>query len=277
MLETKTCITCGEEKPLTEEFYNKTKTTKSGFRGECKACIKQYKEQYYLRNRERLKGKATKYRLNNKEKLMEQYRHYYQQNKEKIAKRCKKHYQDNKERFAECSKKYYQENKAVIIKNNKLWVKDNKEKVRTYKKQYYQENKDNIVDYKRDHFKSNPEIYRASRHRRSARDKNVPRTLTIAQWEQIKDCFNDQCAYCGISEEDHLRIWGQPLHQDHFSPLSNGGGYTQDNIIPACKSCNCSKKAKDFFEWYPSYEHYDKEREVIIIDYFDSIRQSSTL
>lgn len=34
-----------------------------------------------------------------------------------------------------------------------------------------------------------------------------------------------------------------------------------------CISCNSSKRDKDFFEWYPTYKHYNQEREKFILEY----------
>ena len=58
-----------------------------------------------------------------------------------------------------------------------------------------------------------------------------------------------------------------PLEQEHFIPLSKGGGYSMGNIIPACRACNASKSDKDFFEWYPEYKYYSEERENKILDF----------
>jgi len=95
----------------------------------------------------------------------------------------------------------------------------------------------------------------------------LPATLTLNQWKQIKEDFNYQCAYCG----KHL----ENLTQDHFIALENGGEYTKENIIPACMSCNTSKRDKDFFEWYPQQDFYSKEREKRILEHLKYITQNN--
>lgn len=40
-----------------------------------------------------------------------------------------------------------------------------------------------------------------------------------------------------------------PLTNDHVVPLSRGGSNNIDNILPACKGCNCSKSAKTLEEY----------------------------
>ncbi len=76
-----------------------------------------------------------------------------------------------------------------------------------------------------------------------------------------------------MTKEEHQLECDQRLHQDHFIPLTKGGGYTKENIIPACRSCNASKQNADFEEWYPQYEYYSKEREQKILDYMGGLNE----
>lgn len=98
---------------------------------------------------------------------------------------------------------------------------------------------------------------------------NLPHTLTNEEWDEIVQDFNHSCAYCGMSEDEHLKKWGEILHQEHFVAISSGGGYEVGNIIPSCKSCNSRKRSQDFFEWYPNYKHYDEERMDFILTYLN--------
>jgi 5-methylcytosine-specific restriction endonuclease McrA len=58
-----------------------------------------------------------------------------------------------------------------------------------------------------------------------------PATLTCAEWVNILNHFEGKCAYCG-KNGDNL---------EHFIPLSQGGGTTYNNCVPACQSCNVLK------------------------------------
>jgi 5-methylcytosine-specific restriction endonuclease McrA len=69
--------------------------------------------------------------------------------------------------------------------------------------------------------------------RRRARIAGLPCTLTHEQWHETVECFDGRCAYCG-------KIENNP-EQEHVTPVSAGGGYTQDNIVPACRACNRKK------------------------------------
>lgn len=50
------------------------------------------------------------------------------------------------------------------------------------------------------------------------------------------------CVYCGATGE---------LTLDHVIPQSRGGSDTPENLVLACKSCNCSKGARTPNEWRP--------------------------
>lgn len=106
-------------------------------------------------------------------------------------------------------------------------------------------------------------------HSKKAKSKNLISDLTPEQWEAIKKIFNNKCAYCGMSEEEHLIKWNGELNQEHIIPTTKGGGYTKNNIIPSCKLCNSSKRNFNFYEWYPNYNQYNKERENKIIEYIE--------
>jgi 5-methylcytosine-specific restriction endonuclease McrA len=57
--------------------------------------------------------------------------------------------------------------------------------------------------------------------------------------EMLLEEFAGACAYCGTKAE----TW------DHIVPVAHGGQTTPGNVVPACMSCNSSKKNCDVFEW----------------------------
>lgn len=85
--------------------------------------------------------------------------------------------------------------------------------------------------------KANPDKVRAKDQRRRARLLAAPvNDLTAEQWRDIKAAHKHRCAYCGKR---------RPLTMDHVIPLSKGGPHTASNIVPACRSCNCSKRDRE--------------------------------
>lgn len=77
--------------------------------------------------------------------------------------------------------------------------------------------------------------------RRLAKKMNTKNTLTQKEWLSILKQYDSRCAYCYEKLDSPT--------QDHVVPLSKGGGYTRDNIVPACGSCNSSKGSKSLLMW----------------------------
>jgi len=86
---------------------------------------------------------------------------------------------------------------------------------------------------------SNSRRARAAR-RRTRRVAAADNDLTAAEWNSIREVWA-ACAYCGAS--------GVPLQRDCVQPISRGGRYTLDNVVPACGSCNASKSNSEVTSW----------------------------
>jgi hypothetical protein len=100
-METKVCIKCGEEKPLSK--YYKQKGGKLGVKAKCKSCTSNEDRLYYEKNREaRLeyyqnnKEKLKAYREANREAIRENDRNYYKKNRDKINAKRRARYKDKK-------------------------------------------------------------------------------------------------------------------------------------------------------------------------------------
>jgi 5-methylcytosine-specific restriction endonuclease McrA len=89
---------------------------------------------------------------------------------------------------------------------------------------------------------------RVAKERRRAKINGVDSDFTSQDWQRVLADFNHCCAYCGSCDN---------LTQDHFVPLKKGGSHTPSNIVPACKSCNCSKHDDLPQDWMPA-ETYRK-------------------
>ena len=156
------------------------------------------------------------------------------------CKKCEAKYQaeyrmKNNERFKEYESNYRLENHESITIKRRLYSETNHNNVLNSWNKYRKNNKESIRSYQI----RNMDKLRMYSHNRRARVLKLPHNLTDNQWKDIKDCFDNKCAYCGNETE---------LAQDHFVALSKGGEYTKNNIIPACKSCNSSKGASSYFE-----------------------------
>jgi len=68
----------------------------------------------------------------------------------------------------------------------------------------------------------------------------VEHDLTPDQWAALQEAWAG-CAYCGAT--------GRPLQRDCVLPISRGGRYTLENVVPACRSCNASKCNDEATAW----------------------------
>lgn len=162
--------------------------------------------------------------------------------------------------ITEYLKQYQKNNKNIIAKKKKQYREKNKDKIAISNKEYRKNNLSKCKTIKREWTLNNKEKTAVSYEKRRSMKKQTVCTLTSRQWVCIKEKFNLECAYCGGK---------LPLSQDHFVPLSKGGEYTVNNIIPACQPCNSSKHNYDFFEWYPQQKYYSKKTEKKILEYLN--------
>jgi 5-methylcytosine-specific restriction endonuclease McrA len=76
--------------------------------------------------------------------------------------------------------------------------------------------------------------------RRKRRMDRVEHDLSDEQWTALRNAWGG-CAYCGVIDA--------PLQRDCVLPISRGGRYTLDNIVPACRTCNASKCNDEVTGW----------------------------
>jgi len=215
----KVCRKCGKELEMLSQNFGKNSATNDGFMSSCKACRGPLEKQYYQDNKESVRS----YQRNNIEFISKRRRAYRQSHNTIIAEKQIIYREVNKEALREQRKKEY------LIKHPGM--------------QYITES--DRVEKKRLRVL-------VSAHRRNAKKKQLPHTLTSRQWGEIKLFFSNKCAYCG---KEGL------LQQEHYIPLSRGGEYAITNIIPACRSCNCRKGVSIPSVWYPMQPTYTKARE----------------
>ena len=91
---------------------------------------------------------------------------------------------------------------------------------------------------------------------------------THQQWKEAVIYFGGECCYCGRTMRK-----GERLTKDHLVPVSTGGRTVQSNIVPACQSCNSSKGAEDFRDWFMKQPFFSQERLNKIFKWRTIIRQ----
>lgn len=110
--------------------------------------------------------------------------------------------------------------------------------------------------YKRD---ENFREYR--KNQRDKRRRGVERVPVDAA-EMLLEVFDGECAYC----ERPATTW------DHVIAVSLGGETSAGNIVPACSSCNSSKRDKDIDDWLNSYAPQVKEYTVEYLSHMGILR-----
>lgn len=229
----KICSKCKKLKDESE--FHKHSRNKDGLRNVCKECRKIETKEYRAKNRE------------------------------EILKKKKEWYNDTKKRKEE------RNNNAP---KRKICSECGKEKdISEFRKRanggYYGKCRKCENEKNRQYAKNNPDIIRQNKviteQRRRIQAKEVKSDFTRKEWKACKEYFNNSCAYCGKKLSS--------LTQDHFIPLSKGGAYTKENILPVCRTCNSSKHNTDFYEWYLKSEQFSKERLEKIESYFKSLKE----
>ena len=230
----KTCIKCGETKPI-DEF--------SKVRNVCKICRSQYDKECYLKNKEKRLKYAKEYQLKNKEKIREYDKEYHLKNKEKRNKRKKKEYRlKNKEEI----KEYYQKNKEKRLK---------------YAKEYYLRNKEKRNEYVRNRTKTDPK-FRLNKNVRNVIYQSLHGNKNGAHWEDLVGyTLNDLKKHLEKQFTDGMN-WNNygEWHIDHIIPLSAFNftkpkhigfrkAWELENLQPLWAEENLSKNAKLYYDF----------------------------
>lgn len=81
---------------------------------------------------------------------------------------------------------------------------------------------------------------KAIKHAYIARRRGALGRYSAQEFRDLCSIYRGECAYCG---------YVRPLEADHAIPLSRGGSNFIDNILPACRYCNASKKDRTVEEF----------------------------
>lgn len=184
-------------------------------------------------------------------------------------------HRESYERFAAqrkaAVKRYRETNRAKVTAAQRVRYRAHPEANAQRHREYYQANKGRYAEWQRRWRHENRDQYRQLGVKwsatRRARQRELAANLTPEDWAACLAAFDHRCAYCGTNR--------RRLEQDHFVPLTRGGAYTRENIVPACKSCNSSKNGADFFAWYPRQSFFAEARADAILTYLGACRQTA--
>lgn len=245
----KVCSQCKRNLSLDINYFHRLKTSKDGFNTRCKEC-RGSKFGIILPNKVLDIPQGHKFCNSCNEILPNEVFPVLSKAKDGYASRCKT-----------CKSKYAR--KVYDSEKEKKRTDPFLEKRYAQKKFYYQKNRVKLSEQKKDYRKTDNYkiLKRYSNEKRRTKKMLLESSFTKKQWSECVKHFNNTCCYCG----DEVNI----LSMDHFIPLSKGGEWTVNNIVPSCMSCNSSKRAIDFFKWYPKQKNYSKQREQKILKYLN--------
>lgn len=218
------------------------------------------REEKYMANHKTIDGITYRKCSKCNEWLQESIDNFYMMNKTKPEKglcaKCKKCYVKDYMHYRYQDEEHYEKVRQQRLKSAKKpevnkkhneatrkWIRDNKEANKKYIKQYWQSNPDKIRKYNE-----------------NRQHKN--HVITKSEWKACKQYFNNACAYCGLSAEQHVCSYRgvekvYDLHKEH---VDHEGSKYLDNCVPACVSCNSTKWKNPMEEWYRQQDCFSEER-----------------
>jgi len=157
-----------------------------------------------------------------------------------ITKIKKQKYNDEHREEVRARNKKWDDNHLVEMREiNREWRRKNKKHKQEYEKSYRLENPDKILKYMKDR-------------------RNKTHEITTKEWKICKEYFNNTCAYCGMTENEHRNKFGTDLHKEH---VDSKGSILLDNCVPSCESCNYRKWKHELNNWYnENNNNYTTER-----------------
>lgn len=220
----KTCIRCKQEKPETE-FYRKWKD-KPDLHSHCKVCSAKSCLDYSRSP----KGKESKRKSDKKWSQSEAGKAHIKAYLEtyivpEISKKKRKEWAQTPEAIAKkkIRVKKYLDNGGKEM--NRKYRKENQDKIKAW---FESETGKAAVQRYHDSEKGKAHRSRSDQRKRELKG-SLPNTLTAQEWLDIQKKYKHRCVYCGEKKE---------LTHEHIIPLSRGGAFTKENIVPACKGCN---------------------------------------
>lgn len=230
-------------------------------KGTCLECTRQYQLKYQVPRRK----SKIEYRPRDGRSLVEGYkqshaREYYLKHRESIIEQSRVYRSLNAEKVKIEAREYYLNHKDLSFARSRVYRKLHAEKLNNKAREKYHNNIEVMRERSRIRmnrtfkikYAENPEYYRNLDRKYRAR-KNLAHTVSCSKEQRLERFaeFDNQCAYCGTDKKITL---------DHFLPLRWGGSCCLGNYLPACHSCNASKRDRDPGIWFKSQRFYSKER-----------------
>ncbi len=147
---------------------------------------------------------------------------YREKNREMLSIKKKKYYIDNRVEKLAKRKEHYHNNKEKCLLSDKISKRKHKDSVRETKRKYRHANMEKI------------QLYHTMRR--------TSGSYVYAEIQSLKVYQQNKCFYCECDISVKYTI-------EHVIPISKKGTNNIENIVLACKSCNCSKQERNVRTW----------------------------
>lgn len=271
------CPSCGEALPLTRKYFKPDKGYTGGFRPRCRVCMGgRFLLDPLPPVPEGFKRCCSCKRIKHKSAF-----HRWSKASDGLRPKCKDclalAYQNDIDYQRAIRRAYYQRNREATIMRVKTWHRANVERKRATdrKKSRTAAHRERVKRWQQ----KNKERMMIYHHARNARKRDLPSTFTEADWQACLAYWDNRCCICGRSPD----MW-MVLSRDHWIPLSKGGGFTADNIVPTCfarkgaplgePSCNASRRDREAADWLVERFGEKKARRVLksVQKYFEWVK-----
>jgi 5-methylcytosine-specific restriction endonuclease McrA len=182
-------------------------------------------------------------------------------NREIKTKYWENYYRDNLERLNKYRSNYLKINASKIAIRQKKYKLEHSEQIKKWQEVYNKENIERNRERCRIYAKNNPEVMKLKAHKyKATKISQTEGKILVKDLKDLEKLFNNRCAYCGISLRKVER------HLDHVKPLSRKGKHSIDNLVPACRRCNLTKKDALLIDWYPkqSFHSLARHRKILV-------------
>ncbi len=210
-----------------------------------RAAIYRAKYRDVLREKGRQRGNANY--AANPEKFKQIAKARYHADPSKSAKACAKWRRANREHCNAYTRERRAQNPELFRRYRQHQKDKDPEKFRLRDRirgnRYFRRYPERKNAYRKQWRHTNPAKTRLEKYRRRTLESTCSGTFSYEQFMWRCEFFGWHCRYC------RCELTLTTVTVDHQIPLSRGGTNWPSNLVPACRSCNCRKQRRTFFEY----------------------------